>query len=372
MPAKSASVEPAPARANGATSASPVEKSKPVYKIDKTQRADILYDREQKSLDDRVKEGTLKNAAKDRRCSIDRRGSIKERRESVSSEKNLLKKMDAGVRLRSYERPDTLKDPETTEMLRAACVKSILFSGMSRQQQELIIQMFTAVRTRRHDVVIEQGEALTGGDGDNFYIVGEGSFDIFRDATMTVLPEGAVEKHQLKEDEVVRGRSSTSEFVQHRHAGDTFGELALMYSCPRQATVMCASDTAVLWALPREVRSCVKESACKRKRLVDHPSLRSRTMRARACRSLCAAFCLAFVVMPHRVHHSCLPAYMYPCAWVDCVHVGRSVLPSASLSRSCRTAFITAEYTSGLAGHRCTARWLRRRQSTQWTRSPKP
>lgn len=338
MPAKSASVEPAPARAsNGAASVSPADKSKPVYKINKERRPDLLYDREQKSLDDRVKDGTLKNA-------------VKERRESVSSEKNLLVKMNGGVRLRSYERSDTQKDSATTEMLRAACVKSILFNGMTRHQQELIINMFSAIRTRRHDVVIEQGEALTDGEGDNFYIVGEGSFDIFRDATMTVLPEGVVEKHQLKQDEVLRGRSSTAEFVQHRHAGDTFGELALMYSCPRQATVKCASDTAVLWALPREVSSCVEELTA--------------SVSASACpplhyRSLCA--------LP-RLRNRAF-------GWIVCM----LCVPCRLLPRFCRPADAAAthrartdELASGLAVHRCTARWLPKRRSTRWIKSPRP
>ena len=39
--------------------------------------------------------------------------------------------------------------------------------------------------------------------------------------------------------------------VAHYSAGSSFGELALMYNCPRAATVVCDKD-GVLWGIERQ------------------------------------------------------------------------------------------------------------------------
>ena len=49
------------------------------------------------------------------------------------------------------------------------------------------------------------------------------------------------------------GYDESQELVQSRGPSDAFGELALMYNVPRQASVTCVSDYAVLWALGRSV-----------------------------------------------------------------------------------------------------------------------
>lgn len=65
--------------------------------------------------------------------------------------------------------------------------------------------------------IITQGE-----EGDNFYVVDSGSFDV-----------------------LVHGRK-----VVEVHDGGSFGELALMYNTPRAATVTATTDS-VLWAVDR-------------------------------------------------------------------------------------------------------------------------
>lgn len=75
------------------------------------------------------------------------------------------------------------------------------------------------------EVVIQQG-----GDGDFFYIVDSGTYDIY----------------------VQRKADLPPERVMVATAGMSFGELALMYNVPRAATVQCV-EAGALWCLEREV-----------------------------------------------------------------------------------------------------------------------
>ena len=120
------------------------------------------------------------------------------------------------------------------------------------------------VKTSRDEVIIHQGEVLSGGAADNFYVVGEGSFDVFRD--MRANDHAAdwkpppPETSTASEEEVSQAKARHAfadadyiHLVQQRKVGDSFGELALMYNQPRQASVVCSSESAVLWALQRKV-----------------------------------------------------------------------------------------------------------------------
>jgi len=85
--------------------------------------------------------------------------------------------------------------------------------------------------------LIEQGD-----DGDVLYVVQEGQMDCYKKQ-----PDG--------EDKLVK----------ECKAGDAFGELALLYNCPRAASVK-AHDRCVLWQLDRETfNHIVRNSACKRR-----------------------------------------------------------------------------------------------------------
>ena len=72
------------------------------------------------------------------------------------------------------------------------------------------------------DVIIQQGD-----EGDNFYVLDQGECDIY--------------VSKARQAPVHVGTASP---------GDSFGELALMYYCPRAATVK-AKTSAVLWAVDR-------------------------------------------------------------------------------------------------------------------------
>lgn len=89
---------------------------------------------------------------------------------------------------------------------------------------------------------VVQGEKLIqlGDDGDFFYIVKSGQFDIFtrRQARFTVRPGQAMEQEQLVN-------------VFKADAGYAFGELALLYNATRSATIV-ATQPSEVWCLERE------------------------------------------------------------------------------------------------------------------------
>ncbi|CAK4069851.1 unnamed protein product [Aphanomyces euteiches] len=113
------------------------------------------------------------------------------------------------------------KSPTTVERIKSAVACNFMFSSLEPQDQMDIIDAMEERRVHVGDTVIKQGA-----EGDYFYVIEMGEFDVFTE------------------------RSPTTP-VFHYSNGGTFGELALMYNSPRAATVVAASQGA-LWALDRD------------------------------------------------------------------------------------------------------------------------
>ena len=215
------------------------------------------YERSQKTLDDKVIEGLLERQGSRGR----RAGVVGENTSAMVSRQSTRVLMDAASQ--------GAKDPATRAMLRKAIDGCILFNEMSESQRDLIIDVMVAVQTTRDEVVIQQGEMLSGGENkgenksenkgemlsggatDNFYVVGSGTFHIFRDmrannhavgwkppAISDAISESLASKMNLRPEEAktVVSRFSSWEdsehvkLVQMRERGDAFGELGLMYA----------------------------------------------------------------------------------------------------------------------------------------------
>lgn len=135
------------------------------------------------------------------------------RRQSVS----------AGVDFVAYQRVKVEKSEEAYARIANAVKDNFLFSALeTAQKQEVYDAMF--------EKSVASGEALIneGAEGDFFYIVESGEFDVFTQNN----PAGP---------EVP---------VFHYGPGGSFGELALMYNAPRAATVKATTD-ATVWGLDR-------------------------------------------------------------------------------------------------------------------------
>ncbi|XP_031487553.1 protein phosphatase 2C and cyclic nucleotide-binding/kinase domain-containing protein [Nymphaea colorata] len=105
-----------------------------------------------------------------------------------------------------------------------------LFRKLTDSQRHVLIESMQKVEVETGDIVVQQG-----GEGDCFYVVGSGEFEVFASQ------EGKTEEKEA-------GR------VLHRYTAEKlscFGELALMYNKPLQASVRAVTKGA-LWALKRE------------------------------------------------------------------------------------------------------------------------
>lgn len=98
-------------------------------------------------------------------------------------------------------------------------------------------------------------EIISQGDqGDFFYVVEKGTFDVY------VHPSGALQP----------GSDGLGAKVATIEPGGSFGELALMYNAPRAATVMSASNPCTLWSLDRVTfRRILMDSTFQRRRLYE-------------------------------------------------------------------------------------------------------
>ena len=158
-----------------------------------------------------------------------------------------------------------------------AIPNSILFSGLDKEQQEEIVDAMDEVRVDTGDLVIRQGE-----EGDYFYIIDRGVFDVYvrRPATSNsnnnVLSDQPIAPSATSDGIPSTSATSASAASQSEHGAlvftydnrGWFGELALMYNCPRAATVIARTD-GVLWRLDRETfrHLVIQSTADKRKRL---------------------------------------------------------------------------------------------------------
>jgi len=107
----------------------------------------------------------------------------------------------------------------------------VLFGHLDKPSVEDIINAFEETTAPRGIEIIKQGD-----QGDCLYIVSEGEVDVF---VARPGPDGTMPL----------GRGSK---VVSLGPGSLFGELALMYSSPRAATVEIASPVCKLWKLDRE------------------------------------------------------------------------------------------------------------------------
>jgi len=130
------------------------------------------------------------------------------------------------------------KSSEKREKLKERLLSSFMFKNLEPKDLNIVIDAMEEFNAKQGDWVIKQGE-----DGDVLYVVIEG---------------------QLACSKLFEGES-TPKFLLNYCPGMSFGELALLYNAPRQASIQ-ASEDCLLYSLDRECfNNIVKDSAMRRR-----------------------------------------------------------------------------------------------------------
>lgn len=130
------------------------------------------------------------------------------------------------------------KDKDTVEKIKSKILKSFMFGNLSEADLQVVINAMNVVDVNSGDYVIKEGDA-----GDEMYLVGTGKYSCTK---------------------VFPGNTEPT-FLRYYVPGEAFGELCLLYNCPRAASIQCL-DAGTLYALDRATfNHIVKDSAIRRR-----------------------------------------------------------------------------------------------------------
>jgi cAMP-dependent protein kinase regulator len=149
----------------------------------------------------------------------------------------------------NFTPPFHQKTQDQLSRLKSAVSGNFLFSHLDDDQSAMVLGALHEKPIPTKGIkVISQGDV-----GDYFYVVENGSFDIY------VNKSGKVEA----------GMDGVGDKVGSVGPGGSFGELALMYNAPRAATVT-STEPSTLWALDRiTFRRILMDSAFQRRRMYE-------------------------------------------------------------------------------------------------------
>ena len=130
------------------------------------------------------------------------------------------------------------KSHEQKNAIRKKVIQSFMFNSLEDKDLETVIDAFFEVKLSPGEFAIKQGE-----EGDAIYLVEKGELECNK-----VFKEG-----------------DPPTFLKNYEPGESFGELALLYNCPRAANIIAKTD-CILWGLDRQTFNyIVKDSAIKKR-----------------------------------------------------------------------------------------------------------
>jgi hypothetical protein len=129
------------------------------------------------------------------------------------------------------------------DRIRAALSKSFVFSALQKDEIERVVMSLKEAKFKPGQAIIKQG-AMVAAEDDGLYVLEQGTAKVYK------RPAGAPDS------------SKGDHVFTYKEIGGTFGDLALLYNCPRAATVEAESD-CTMWAEgPGSASSCRAPSSC--------------------------------------------------------------------------------------------------------------
>jgi cAMP-dependent protein kinase regulator len=143
-----------------------------------------------------------------------------------------------------FKPPVYQKTPDQKKRLEAACRKGIIFRALDDKALFVVIDAMQEREIKAGTTVIQQG-AEVGDEEDGLFTLETGELNVYK----------------AKAGEAGNGPHVHT----YKNAGDSFGELALLYNCARAATVTAAKNST-LWVLQRNAFNGLVKGAVQQKR----------------------------------------------------------------------------------------------------------
>lgn len=126
------------------------------------------------------------------------------------------------------------KSEDQANSILSRIIQSFLFNSLDSKELKIIIDAMELKKFNKDEIIINQGD-----HGDCLYVVEQGELECYKTFN-----------------------DGTERLVKNYTEGEAFGELALLYNCPRAAKVVASSGEVFLWRLDRETFNViVKEAA---------------------------------------------------------------------------------------------------------------
>ena len=139
------------------------------------------------------------------------------------------------------------KNENQINRIKSRILQSFIFSNLEQKDVNSVIGAMDEKSYNPGDYVIKQGE-----QGDCLFVIESGDLDCFKRFT----------------------KDADNVLVKCYTAGDSFGELSLLYNAPRAASVVAKTKT-ICWALDRETFNNIVKDAARKKREKYETFLRS-------------------------------------------------------------------------------------------------